>query len=510
MPRDKEFQRKKKDARMPARDSHAEERMDTRQSEQDFNLLRARDAPSSPGMARSRRYDTVAQQTAEGTQDFTADMPHQVDTSTPEHLAGRDLDHEPVQEPETQSHLEPEPSAQEPRRRDFRYRDSRREDSDSGNSNTGHFTQEESGQTERRHRMHQHGNKYQQRFQEAAKAEEPKEKPPEAAEGEPKRPSKLEFTADELPPETADKKLTQARRKAERTAEKLEQAENRLPARRKLRMETSSDSDTGKAAKRLKFEKEVKSQRTHVKGSVPMRPVKAGTNMAVGYAHKKIYQAEEENVGTKAAHRTELVGESGVRTLYHRHKTAPYRRVTKLQQQSAKANARLAYRQTLQDNPELKKNLLARMWQKQKIKRQYAKAAREAKKAGKRAKDTAVTTEKIAVGVVHAAKRHPVICAIVILLLLVFFLITSLFSSFSNIGTGGLGSLAASTYLADDADINNAELIYTEWETDLQMQINRVESDRPGYDEYRYNIGPIEHDPYVLMGYLTSACRTAN
>nr|WP_290464040.1 peptidoglycan DD-metalloendopeptidase family protein [Faecalibaculum rodentium] len=353
--------------------------------------------------------------------------------------------------------------------------------------------------------MHQHGNKYQQRFQEAAKAEEPQEKPPETAEGEPKRPSKLEFAADELPPETADKKLTQARRKAERTAEKLEQAEKRLPARRKLRMETSSDPDTGKAKKRLKFEKEVKSQRAHVKGSVPMRPVKAGTNMAVGYAHKKIYQAEDENVGIKAAHRTELVSESGLRMAYHRHKTAPYRRVAKLQQKSARANARLAYRQALQANPELKKNLLARMWQKQKIKRQYAKAAREAKKAGKRAKDTAVTTEKIAAGVVHAVKRHPIICGIVVLLLLVFFLITSLFSSFSNIGTGGLGSLAASTYLADDVDINNAELIYTEWETDLQMQVNRVESARPGYDEYRYNIGPIEHDPYVLMGYLTSA-----
>jgi len=59
VPRDKEFQRKKKDARMPVRDSHAEERMDTRQSEQDFNLLRARDAPSS-GTARSRRYVTAA------------------------------------------------------------------------------------------------------------------------------------------------------------------------------------------------------------------------------------------------------------------------------------------------------------------------------------------------------------------------------------------------------------------------------------------------------------------
>ena len=231
MPRDKEFQRKKKDTRMPVRDSHAEERMDTRQSEQDFNLLRARDAPSSSATTRSRRYETAAQQAAEGTQSFKANIPQQVDISTPEHLEGKDLNHEP--------------SAQEPRRRDFRYADSRRGDSDSGNSDIGHSTQGESSQTERRHRMHQHGNKYQQRFQEAAKAEEPKEKPPEAAEGEPKRPSKLEFAADELPPETKDKKLTQARRKAERTAEKLEQAENRLPARRKLRMETSSDPDTG-------------------------------------------------------------------------------------------------------------------------------------------------------------------------------------------------------------------------------------------------------------------------
>lgn len=505
MPRDKEFQRKKKDTRMPVRDSHAEERMDTRQSETDFDLRRARDAPSSPGTSRNRRYDTAAQPAAEDSQFFTADMPQQAHTSIPENLSGRDLGHEPARDTETRSTLEPEPSAQEPRRRDFRYKDSRREDSGSGTSDTRRPTQGESGQTEHRHRMHQHGNKYQQRFQEAAKAEEPQEKPAEAAGDEPKRPSKLEFTADELPPETAGKKLTQARRKAERAAQKLEQAEERLPARRKLRMETSSNPDTGKATKRLKFEKEVKTQRTHVKGPLPMRPVKAGANMAVGYAHKKVYQAEEENVGVKAAHRTELVGEAGVRTAYHRHKTAPYRRVTKLQQKTARANARAAYQQALQDNPALKKNLLARMWQKQKLKRQYAKAAREAQKAGKRAKDTAVTTEKIAVSVVHAVKRHPVICGVLILLLLVAFLITSLFSSFSNIGTGSLGSIAASTYLAEDQDINNAELIYTEWETDLQMQINRVESDRPGYDEYRYNIGPIEHDPYVLMGYLTSA-----
>lgn len=64
---------------------------------------------------------------------------------------------------------------------------------------------------------------------------------------EPPKTSKLEFTADELPPQTEDKKLTHARRKAERTAQKAEQAQNRLPARKKLRMETVSDPETGKA-----------------------------------------------------------------------------------------------------------------------------------------------------------------------------------------------------------------------------------------------------------------------
>ena len=511
--RDKEFRRPKDDAaRQPARKTETDVRAGEVRS-QDFDLRRARDAPVQEDNRHKGR--NLYQGASEGSTIPAADL-------GVDYPASRQASGDSVQD----SRGNPQQSGPDFSGRDS-FRESRQQDSGrfqrqdadfsrrggqalsgSGSSEASSASETGStnaGETPGRRRMHQHGNKYQQRFQEAAKAEEPQEKQPGAAEGEPKRPSKLEFTADELPPEAADKKLTQARRRAERVEKKLEDAEARLPSRKKLRMETASDPETGKAKKRLKFEQEVKSQRAHVKGSLPMRPVKAAANTAVGYAHKKIYQAEEENVGVKAAHRTELVGEAGARTLYHRHKTAPYRRVTKLQQKSARANAQFAYRQTLSDHPELKKNLLARMWQKQKLKRQYAKAAREAQKTGKRAKDAAVTTEKIAASVVNTVKRHPVICGILILLLLVVFLITSLFSSFSNIGTGGLGSIAASTYLAEDQDINNAELIYTEWETDLQMEIDRVETDRPGYDEYRYNIGAIEHDPYILMGYLTSA-----
>ncbi len=370
----------------------------------------------------------------------------------------------------------------------------REEPARAGSRRDARNRKEESGQ-----RAKQRGNKYRQRFQKEAKDEE------RAASGEAqKKPSKLEFTADELPPEKKDRKLSQAGKKAERTEQKLEQAKERLPSRRKLRMETVSDPETGKAKKHLKLEKEGKTQKAHVKGPLPLRPVKAGANAVTGYAHKKIYEAENENVGIKAAHRTELVGEAGVRTVWYRHKTAPYRRVEKLQKKSVRAKANAAYRQVLHERPELKKNLLARMWQKKKLKRRYAKAAREAQKAGRLAKGTAVTTERIAMGMVRAAKRHPVLCAILLFLLLVFFIIASLISSFSNVGTGGLGSIAASSYLAEDGDIDRAELVYTEWETDLQMEINRVETDRPGYDEYRYQIGAIEHDPFELMGYLTS------
>ena len=507
MAHDREFQRKRKDTRMPVRDSHGEDQPAARQTEQDFDLRRARDTPSSVNGKTHRQDIPVQTEFSHLSPETPASLLEQGEA----YATALDGFSEHFETPDA---TRTAPPIQDNVRSNFRQEASRRSfvTEDVTDHDTGKYAPSSEGSAppngtdrsgqEHRYRTHQHGNKYQQRFQEAAQAEEQAAQKEKGMDSEPPKTSKLEFTADELPPETKDKKLTHARRNAERTAQKAEQAQNRLPARKKLRMETVSDPETGKAKKHLKFEKEVKSQKVHVKGPVPLRPVKAGANTAIGYAHKKIYEAEDENVGIKAAHRSELVGEAGLRTAYHRHKTAPYRKAAKLQQKSAKANARLAYRQALSDHPELKKHAIARIWQKQKLKRQYAKAARE---AGKQAKNAAVATERVSVGIVHAVKRHPVICLVLLLLLLVIFLITSLFSTFSNIGTGGLGSLAASTYLADDQDINQAELTYTEWETDLQMEIDRVESDRPGYDEYRYNLGAIEHDPYVLMGYLTSA-----
>ena len=170
-----------------------------------------------------------------------------------------------------------------------------------------------------------------------------------------------------------------------------------------------------------------------------------------------------------------------MRTLYHRHKTAPYRRVTKLQQKSARANAQLAYRQALSDHPELKKNLLARMWQKQKLKRQYAKAAREAQKTGKRAKDAAVTTEKIAASVVKHRQAPPGLsAAFSSFCFWWYFSFLRCFSSFSNIGTGGPGKYRR-LYLSGGGSGHQQtrSLSIPSGKQTLQMEIDRVETDRP-------------------------------
>ena len=354
---------------------------------------------------------------------------------------------------------------------------------------------EKSGRSARKH-----GTRYQRQFQQSAKAEEAER----TAEQDAPKHSKLSFSEDERTPDMDGPKLTKAKEKSARMAERLEQAEKKLPTWRRLRMETVSDPEAGTARKKLTFEKEVKSQHAHLKGPLSLSPIKAGGNAAIGYAHRKVYQIEEENVGVKGAHRAELAAESGLRMAYHRHKTSPYRKVSKLQRKTAAAEAQVAYQQVLQDHPELEKNHLARLWQKKKLQRQYAKAAREAQKTGQRVKDTAVTTERITKRVVESVKRHPVAWGIVGLVLLLIFLIASVFASFSNIGTAGLNVITASSYLAEDVDLNTAELTYTEWETDLEIEIRNVESARPGYDEYRYQIDAIEHDPYILMSYLTA------
>jgi murein DD-endopeptidase MepM/ murein hydrolase activator NlpD len=216
-----------------------------------------------------------------------------------------------------------------------------------------------------------------------------------------------------------------------------------------------------------------------------------------------MYQVERENVATEAAHKGEIAAEGAVCSALRHHKTAPYRKVEKLQRTAAKKSINAAYQKALAENHKLKSNLLSRAFQKRKIKKDYAKAAREAKKTAERAKKAGGFVADAGKALAGVVKRHPVATAVVVLISLLLFALMSLIGAFGGMGSGGLSGILTASYLAEDADIDNAELAYTEWETDLQMQIANAETSHNGYDEYRYSVGDISHNPYELMAYLT-------
>ena len=322
---------------------------------------------------------------------------------------------------------------------------------------------------------------------------------------QPQKHGKLQFNKDETKPEQPKtRKLSKAEHQYENANRKLEKAQNKLPAKRKLRSNVVFDKKSGKAKRKLQFEKEIKPQGEHLKGAIPLRPVKAGINTAIVNIHSKIYQVEHENVGVKAAHRAEMVAEGGIRSAIRYHKTAPYRKVAKLENRAKKKSIKLTYQKTLAENPKLKSNIFSRMWQKRKIKKDYAKKAREAQKAAKQAKKAGSATVEAGKAIVNTVRKHPIATIIILLFSLLLMIIMSMCSMGGGMGSNGLGRIFTSSYLAEDTDIDNAEIAYTEWEVDLQFQINNTETDRPGYDEYRYNIGNIGHNPYELIAYLTA------
>ena len=77
-------------------------------------------------------------------------------------------------------------------------------------------------------------------------------------------------------------------------------------------------------------------------------------------------------------------------------------------------------------------------------------------------------------------------------------------SSCSIMGGSGVGGVFMSSYLSEDADMLAAEAAYAELEAELQNELDHYESYHPGYDEYRFDLDTIGHDPYVLVSILSA------
>ena len=223
-----------------------------------------------------------------------------------------------------------------------------------------------------------------------------------------------------------------------------------------------------------------------------------------GFVHGKLYEVEHENVGTEGTHRSELAAESvyrfGRRKLRKAIREHPAKAVERAESKHIKATADYYCRKTVEEHPEMQESgAVSRYLQKQKIKRQYAKQAREAaRQTAKAAEGTASVTGKLTEKVSAYIKEHPGGLLLLLAAFLLLVVLQSCMSSLVTVGNGVAGAIGASTYAAEDADLLGAEAAYCALEDELQHCLDTYTRTHD-YDEYHFDLDTIEHDPYVLL-----------
>ena len=267
-------------------------------------------------------------------------------------------------------------------------------------------------------------------------------------------------------------------------------------------------------SKKLKSEQEVKAKKNAAasgkKGGKPKKPGNLAADALSAKAHQSVRNADQDNnSGVEAAHFTEGSAESAARAgsrFQYGRKLRQYKKLERLEKKADKDAVDSIFAERMKSDPQAGSNFFSRWRQKQAIKKEYA-----ATKAGAAAaENTAAGTAKAAQGTVSITEKafqfvqshsHIIIgIAAVGLLVLV---IAGSVSSCSVLINGGGNVVLGTSYTAEDEDLKGVEMDYTKLEDKLRKQIDRIETDHPGYDEYRYNLAEIGHNPYELASLLT-------
>ena len=313
---------------------------------------------------------------------------------------------------------------------------------------------------------------------------------------------RLRFTEEER----ADPALEKPIRKAEKAAAKADKAQAKIPKKQVKRAEV--DPKTGKVTTKLVLEDKPRppSKLSHTVRDAP-------GNAVAGKLHQEIRKTEDGNVGVESAHKSEEAVETGVhlaREGYRSHKLKPYRKAAQAERKLEKANIEALFQKSVYENPAAASNPLSRWQQKQQIKKQYA-AAKRAAQSGGSAAGAAQKTGKAAKTVKEKAQqagayvmRHKKGFGIALAIFLLVCLLLNTMSSCSMMAQSIGSMISGTTYPSDDPELVAVEADYAAKEAALQAEIDNIESSHPGYDEYRYDLDMIGHDPHELAAYLSA------
>lgn len=294
--------------------------------------------------------------------------------------------------------------------------------------------------------------------------------------------------------ERADPALAKSIRKVDKAAAKADKAAARIPKKKVKTKETVVDVNTGKKVSRLKFEevdkKKPPSKLVHGGKAAPGRTLR-------NRVHTEIEKYEKDNMGVEAAHRSEKFVEGGVRLgqAVHRHqKLKPYRKAARAERRLEKANIKALYRKSLQDNPQ--SSFFSRWRQKKAIKRKYA--------ADKRNRVARTVGEKARQAVAALIRRGSKAFLGAIPVVMLFLLLLNTISSCGMMVQGLSAGVGGSTYPSPDNELLSVEAAYCAKEAALQAEIDSMERNHSSYNEYRYDLDLIGHDPHELAALLSA------
>ena len=315
------------------------------------------------------------------------------------------------------------------------------------------------------------------------------------------------FTENADSPFVESKKLQKKRKQAQKAGEKTEKARAKLPKKKEYTLQRVYDEETGRGRYVVV---PIEKEKTFKPDGFPKSAMKRLENEGKNFVHGKIAENEKENSAVEAAHKTEQKVEDFYGFVKRQYKGKAQRqraKVAKLEKKQFQKEVNFQYQKILEENPQMKKKALQKRLQKQRIKREYMKAKRNGaatKSAKKAVAKTADTAAKVARKLLEIARNHAgvFITAGVIVLLLI--MIMTSVSSCGAMFAGTQSTIMAASYMSEPKEIDAADLQFTRLELDLQNEIDNIETDYPGYDEYSYNLGAIGHNPFTLISYLSA------
>ena len=315
--------------------------------------------------------------------------------------------------------------------------------------------------------------------------------------------------------------------KKTRSPPKKAKVEQSVPRKKKLK------TDADKAAEKTQHLRFGKAEITPDEASRMTKQQKRAMYAAAAArsaVHREIDQYEDDNVGTQALSEGEKAA-GNVRDISKSRYARKLKKKAKMQGEKGTKTAKSAHEPTAAQDAgasctgEGGSNWLSRWRQKQDIQKSYRAATRSGGTAaqtagGQKAASGGVPAAKSGMeqvidkgrsvvstavnGIANFAKSNAHVLLIVGVFLLLLLLVMSAFSSCSILFSGTTQVSGQTIYTAEDRDIRGAETDYKKLEKELGKKIKRTPTDHPGYDEYRYHLDAIEHDPWQLTSYLTT------